>query len=68
MREYKGDVVSVLSQSKEHVLDLNGPISYLKDMCINKLDVSEETFHGIFKLDSVGKCYESDADSDGDLR
>jgi hypothetical protein len=68
MKEFKGDVLPVLSQSKEFVLDLKGSIQSLQDMCINKLDVSKEAFQGIFNVDASGKCYESDADSNGELR
>lgn len=68
MKEHKFDVLSVLTKSKEFVIELKGSKHPLKDLCLSQLEVPEDKFSKIFTLHENGVCYESDADSDGDLR
>lgn len=67
MKDHKSDVLLVLAKSKGFVLELKGSKRPLKELCI-KLDVHEEEFNKLFKLHENDTYYESDANSDGDLR
>jgi hypothetical protein len=68
MQSYKVHVLAVLKHNKEFILDLKGSKSQLKDLCVDQLNVREEDFNDIIKVMENGECYESDADSDGDLK
>jgi hypothetical protein len=68
MKDFKADVSAVLSASKEFVLDLEGKTHILRDLCVSKLDIQEKDFNSLIKLDDSGVGYQSDANSDGNLR
>ena len=68
MVSHKADVLPLLTKSKEFILDLEGSKLPLKKLCIGQLEVLEKEFDHIIKINDDGKCIESDADSNGDLR
>ena len=68
MTSHKEDVLVVLRKTKEFILDLEGSKLPIKDLCMRELQVPEEKFNNIISLTQNGMCYESDADSDGNMR
>jgi hypothetical protein len=68
MNEHKCDMLSVLRKSKPFILELKGDKTLIRQLCVTQFDILEASFDDVLPLDANGKCYESDADSNGNLR